>query len=96
MAINKVVFGSEIATDIEERTVYQIDGRSQKVNKVVFGINTIMDITDTTATAGKIASGYTAYGADGVKVVGTLEQEITNITVSEGTVEGTALILTVT
>lgn len=31
----------------------------------------IIDITDTTATADKILTGYTAYGSDGVKVHGT-------------------------
>lgn len=31
----------------------------------------IIDITDTTATADKILTGYTAYGSDGVKVYGT-------------------------
>lgn len=41
------------------------------INKVIYGNNTLIDITDTTATADKILSGYTAYGADGVKVIGT-------------------------
>ena len=62
------------------------------INKVVFGSNTLIDITDTTATAGKIASGYTAYGANGVKVVGTLEQEVNELEVGGATVEGTAVI----
>lgn len=43
------------------------------VNKVVLGNQTIMDITDTTATADKVVSGYTAYGANGVKMTGTLD-----------------------
>lgn len=43
------------------------------VNKVVLGNQTIMDITDTTATANKVVSGYTAYGANGVKMTGTLD-----------------------
>ena len=62
------------------------------INKVVLGANTLIDITDTTATAGKIASGYTAYGANGVKVVGTLEQEVNELEVGGATVEGTAAI----
>lgn len=62
------------------------------INKVVLGSNTLIDITDTTATAGKIASGYTAYGANGVKVVGTLEQEVNELEVGGATVEGTAAI----
>ena len=31
----------------------------------------LIDISDTTATADKILTGYTAYGADGVKITGT-------------------------
>ena len=41
------------------------------VNKVVYGGNTLIDITDTTATADKILSGYGAYGADGAWMDGT-------------------------
>ena len=41
------------------------------VNKVVYGSNTLIDISDTTATADKILEGYTAYGADGSKLTGT-------------------------
>lgn len=43
------------------------------VNKVVYDGRTLIDISDTTATADKILSGYTAYGADGNKVTGTAE-----------------------
>ena len=45
------------------------------VNKVIYGNDTIIDLTDATITgsseADKILSGYTAYGADGSKVTGT-------------------------
>lgn len=41
------------------------------VNKVVYGGQTLIDISDTTATADKILQGYTAYGADGSKLTGT-------------------------
>lgn len=41
--------------------------------KVTINNRTIMDITDTTATASTIVQGYTAYGADGVKVTGTYQ-----------------------
>ena len=41
------------------------------VNKVVYGGQTLIDISDTTATADKILQGYIAYGADGQKITGT-------------------------
>ena len=41
------------------------------VNKVVFGSSTLIDISDTTATADKILQGYGAYGADGAWMDGT-------------------------
>lgn len=41
------------------------------INKVVYGTNTLIDLTDATATADKILQGYTAYGADGTKLTGT-------------------------
>lgn len=41
------------------------------VNKVVYGGTTLIDISDTTATADKILSGYGAYGADGRWMDGT-------------------------
>ncbi len=62
------------------------------INKVVFGSNTLIDISDTTATAGRIEVGYSAYGANGVKVSGTLVPEVTNLEVGGATVEGTAAI----
>lgn len=44
------------------------------VNKVVYGDTTLIDISDTTATADKIIQGSTAYGADGRKITGTAPQ----------------------
>lgn len=41
------------------------------VNKVVYGGTTLIDISDTTATASTILSGYGAYGNDGVWIDGT-------------------------
>lgn len=43
------------------------------VNKVIYGENTLIDITDTTAEASDVISGKYFYGADGVKMTGTLE-----------------------
>lgn len=44
------------------------------INKVVFGNDTLMDITDTTATSSGILSGLGAYGADGEWINGTLTE----------------------
>lgn len=40
------------------------------VSKVIFGGNTLIDITDTTATADKLLTGYYFYGPNGVKIYG--------------------------
>lgn len=48
---------------------------TELINKVIYGDQTLIDLTDATITgsaeANKILSGYTAYGADGSKVTGT-------------------------
>ena len=53
---------------------------NQYVNKVVYGNDTVIDLTDATITgsseAGKILTGYTAYGADGSKVTGTCDFDV--------------------
>ena len=41
------------------------------INKVIYGGNTLIDITDTTALADKVLDGYYFYGRDGVKTEGT-------------------------
>ena len=43
------------------------------VNKVVFGAVSIMDISDSTVTADKLAKGVTAYDKSGEKITGTME-----------------------
>lgn len=43
------------------------------VNKMAYFGRTVFDITDATATADKLISGYTAYGADGSKITGTAQ-----------------------
>lgn len=42
------------------------------VNKVVQGSTTLIDITDTTATAADVASGAAFYLASGAKATGTI------------------------
>lgn len=42
------------------------------INKVQFGGNTLIDITDTTATANDVLAGQVFYKADGTRGVGTL------------------------
>lgn len=41
------------------------------VSKVIFGDETIIDLTADTVVADKILKGYTAHGADGEKITGT-------------------------
>ena len=43
------------------------------VNKVVYGNNTLIDITGDTVTAGDVVSGETFHTADGVQTTGTLQ-----------------------
>ena len=45
--------------------------QNPNVNKVEFGSDTIMDITDTTATAPDVAAGAVFYAASGARTVGT-------------------------
>lgn len=41
------------------------------ISKVVYGGNTIIDLTADTVTADKVLSGYTAHGKDGAPITGT-------------------------
>lgn len=42
------------------------------VNKVVYGNNTLIDLTSDTVTADKLAQGYTAHDASGAAITGTM------------------------
>lgn len=46
------------------------------INKVVYGGNTILDLTDLTVDQDKLLRGYTARRADGNKVTGTVDQTV--------------------
>ena len=45
---------------------------NENVNKVIFGDQTVMDITDTTATEGDVVSGKTFYKASGERATGNV------------------------
>ena len=55
------------------------------VSKVVYGTETLIDLTEDTVTADKLASGYTAHGADGEPIVGTAEATISGINAAQYT-----------
>lgn len=56
-------------------------------NKVVYGGNTLIDLTDATATASDVLSGKTAYGATGQKLTGTIaSKSSSDLTASGATV----------
>ena len=44
-----------------------------KISKVVYGDQTLIDLTGDTVTKDKLLKGYTAHGADGEQVTGTCE-----------------------
>ena len=46
---------------------------NQYINKVVFGNQTLMDLTSDTVAADKLLRGYTAHDASGASIVGTYE-----------------------
>lgn len=70
---------------------------NEKVNKVILGSETLVDLTDATASADKILNGYTAYGSDGNKLVGTAGASVSGtvliIPSSQGSVSNSNLSL---
>ncbi len=50
---------------------------NQYKNKIVYGNETLMDITDTTATESDVLQGQVFYGASGARSVGTLTDATT-------------------
>ena len=94
-AVNKIIYdvsGEEIVDQQGNVTVYGINGTAQRVNKVIYGSQILMDITDTSATASDVISGRYFYLANGTKAVGTLGTT-TLETGSEASVSNDTLIL---
>lgn len=54
------------------------------VNKVVYGGETLIDISDSTVTVETLAQGKTAYGANGEKITGTLDTSKPQISLTDG------------
>lgn len=63
---------------------------NQYVNKVIYGGTTLIDITDTTAEADKVLSGYYFYGKSGEKLTGTCTY---NADTSDGTAAASEILL---
>lgn len=47
------------------------------ISKVVYGANTLIDLTSDSVTAGSMTKGTTAHAADGVGITGTLKRAYT-------------------
>ena len=45
-------------------------------NKVVYGGNVLIDLTEDTISADKLLSGYTAHGKDGNSITGNLDIQV--------------------
>ena len=58
-------------------------GDFMAINKVIFGSNTLIDLTSDTVTASRMFKGDTAHAADGSSITGT----------AEVTVDGTKLVM---
>jgi len=54
----------------------------QHINKVVYGSTTLLDLTDTTATASEVLSGYSFHDKTGALVQGSKTIDLTTVTVT--------------
>lgn len=54
------------------------------VNKVILGITTLIDISDSTVTAHDMVKGVTAYDKSGKKITGTMNKETWTFTMADG------------
>ena len=65
------------------------------VNKIIYGGKTLVDMTDATATPETVLEGYTAYGANGARIVGTAsatKRREQTVSVSGVTADATVII----
>lgn len=69
---------------------------NQYKNKVVYCGETLIDLTEDTVTAETLLQGYTAHGADGAPIVGTLTQSSGAIVVTDETDSHGGIIKTIT
>lgn len=49
---------------------------AKAVNKVIYGNNVLIDLTSDTVVKEKLAQGYTAHGADGQTIIGSMEEPV--------------------
>lgn len=81
--VSKVIY--DTSGEIIDGPVYSVNGERREVNKVVYGVTTLIDITDSTVTSNNLLRGNVAYSADGSRVVGNIDQTIEHLEVG-GTV----------
>lgn len=64
------------------------------VNKVIYGNDVLMDITDTTAQASDVVQGKDFYGADGIKTSGTavIPSKTSDLTNDSGFITGMTIL----
>lgn len=63
------------------------------VNKIIYGGNTLVDLSSDTVTADKLAAGYTAHDKTGAVITGAAKSSVTGevLTVAFGMVAGEVL-----
>lgn len=63
-------------------------------NKIIYGSNTLIDLTSDTVTADKLAEGYTAHDKAGNLITGTMSGGIEGIPIEISTDAGMEAVLT--
>lgn len=59
---------------------------NQYVNKVIYGENTLIDLSSDTVTADKILAGYTAHSAAGATITGSIPTKTGNDIILQNTI----------